>query len=199
VARRNTCGQLGTSSSFMPGTRCARSASISCSMSRSSLIPASSRPMPIVTPRFASSLIGATPLHVEAQFVARQGQRSAQAGAVWVHGKAEIRAMSGPAGHKKHALHDASDYRHESWRLPTISNLYADKQCMTNQVGATRLTGLTHGVQRGSSSSTAARSTASSRGARRSSEASMWARCAPALLPATGRAAAPRRLRRAGP
>src|SRR5207302_1575956 len=39
VAMRNTCAGVGTSSS-MPGTRCARSTiRISCSMSRSSLMP----------------------------------------------------------------------------------------------------------------------------------------------------------------
>ncbi len=35
---------------------------ISCSMSRSSLMPASSRPMPTFMPRFSNALSGATPL-----------------------------------------------------------------------------------------------------------------------------------------
>ena len=46
----------------MPGTRCVRSTSrISCSMSRSSLIPASSSPMATLTPACANRFKGATP------------------------------------------------------------------------------------------------------------------------------------------
>ena len=58
---RNTCAAVGTLSS-MPGTRWARSTMrISCSMSRSSLIPASSMPMAVFTPLASSTLSAATP------------------------------------------------------------------------------------------------------------------------------------------
>jgi len=61
VAIRNTCAGVGTSSS-MPGTRCARSTiRISCSMSRSSLMPASSIPIAVVMPAASSLLSAATP------------------------------------------------------------------------------------------------------------------------------------------
>jgi len=54
VAMRSTCAMVGTSSSTMPGTRWARSTSFnSCSMSRSSLMPASSRPIAVLMPFFS--------------------------------------------------------------------------------------------------------------------------------------------------
>src|SRR5262249_11295144 len=61
VAMRNTCAMVGTSSS-MPGTRCARSTMrISCSMSRSSLMPASSRPIAVLMPFASNTFSAATP------------------------------------------------------------------------------------------------------------------------------------------
>src|SRR5204863_86788 len=61
VAMRNTCAGVGTSSAI-PGTRWARSTMrISCSMSRSSLIPASSMPIAVLTPLASSTLSAATP------------------------------------------------------------------------------------------------------------------------------------------
>ena len=51
---RKTWDMVGTSASTMPGTRWARSTSfISCNMSRSSLMPASSSQMAVLTPIFS--------------------------------------------------------------------------------------------------------------------------------------------------